>query len=113
MFRELGVLTFGRVPCPGFKLNEHWAVAALQLFYDKFEEDGHFTIQVFMTDFCAPMLKGQMWEAGLRKAYYKQVPQLPAFERTVSLLKSERGRSKIMHLATHKLNRGFSFLAFQ
>ena len=85
----------------GFLLDTEQQIAALQLFYDFCDARGSVSsITTFMSDFCAPMLKAQLWCAMIMKKYTSVVNRLPAYDRCRSMLLSERGRSRIMRLVS-------------
>ncbi|CAE7470527.1 unnamed protein product [Symbiodinium sp. CCMP2592] len=77
-----------------FLLEPEQQIAALQLFYDFCDGRGTVSsIPTFMSDFCAPMLKAQLWCQLVMKKYSSVVSRLPAYDRCQKMLWSERGRT--------------------
>ena len=56
------------------------------------------TQEQFVSECCAPMLKGQSWETAVVQKYNKQKDSLPGYACCTAMLQSERGRSRIMSL---------------
>ena len=78
-------------------MSSDFADAALMRLFDTLDlKVKGISTKEFMAEYCVPMHRAQMWEKNTRQKFSKVIPRCPAFTRVLELLKTERGRQKML-----------------